>query len=141
MSHLKNLRYTLKAPSIHTETYTKSSSSPTIESENSEKDRNSAEKECLDEEVSGSLSSKNQRKTSNRSGQFQNQLLKSNEQWTVDETERMLQYMAKVFMLQFPLYSGPKQAGQRNEEVSIFFHSEKNECMILIKISPFLIFF
>ena len=29
----------------------------------------------------------------------------------------MLQYMAKVFMMQFPLYSGPKQAGQRNEEV------------------------
>ena len=125
MSHLKNLRYTLKAPSIHTETYKKSSSSHTIESENSEKDRNSAEKECLDEEVSGSLSSKNQRKTSNRSGQFQNQLLKSNEQWTVDETERMLQYMAKVFMMQFPLYSGPKQAGQRNEEVSIFSFQEE----------------
>ena len=125
MSHLKNLRYTLKAPSIHTETYKKSSSSHTIESENSEKDINSAEKECLDEEVSGSLSSKNQRKTSNRSGQFQNQLLKSNEQWTVDETERMLQYMAKVFMMQFPLYSGPKQAGQRNEEVSIFSFQEE----------------
>ena len=127
VSHLKNLRYTLKAPSIHTETYKQSSSSShTIENEHSEKDRNVTEKECSDEEVSGSLSSKNQRRTSNRSGQFQNQLLKSNEQWTVDETERMLQYMAKVFMMQFPLYSGPKQAGQRNEEVSIFFHSEKN---------------
>ena len=33
----------------------------------------------------------------------------------------MLQYMAKIFMMQFPLYSGPKQAGQRNEEV-IFKH-------------------
>ena len=114
--------------------YTQSSSSSnTIENEHSEKDRNVTEKECSDEEVSGSLSSKNQRRTSNRSGQFQNQLLKSNEQWTVDETERMLQYMAKVFMMQFPLYSGPKQAGQRNEEVSIFFHSEKNECMIFTR--------
>lgn len=131
VSHLKNLRYTLKAPSIHTETYKQSSSSAhTIESEHSEKDGNVTEKECTDEEVSGSLSSKNPRRTSNRSGQFQNQLLKSDEQWTVDETERMLQYMAKVFMMQFPLYSGPKQAGQRNEEVSISFHFKKNERMI-----------
>lgn len=68
-------------------------------------------------EVNGSLSGTSQRRLSNRPGQFQNQLLKSNEQWTVEETERMLQYMAKVFMMQFPLYSGPKQAGHRNEEV------------------------
>ena len=32
--------------------------------------------------------------------------------------ERLLQFVAKVFMLQFPLYAGPKSAGLRNEEVS-----------------------
>ena len=84
-----------------------------------EKDKHSNINEYMDSEVSGNLSGKNQRRLSTRSGQFQNQLLKSNEQWTVEETERMLQYMAKVFMMQFPLYSGPKQAGQRNEEVTI----------------------
>lgn len=31
------------------------------------------------------------------------------EVWTVKETENFLQFMAKVFMLQFPLYAGPKQ--------------------------------
>jgi hypothetical protein len=31
------------------------------------------------------------------------------EVWTVDEMERFLLFMAKVFMLQFPLYAGPKQ--------------------------------
>ena len=30
-----------------------------------------------------------------------------------EEMEKMLQYMAKVFILQFPLYSGPKQASLR----------------------------
>ena len=38
--------------------------------------------------------------------------------WSHEELERLLQYVAKVFMLQFPLYAGPKQAGLRNEEVS-----------------------
>ena len=112
------MRYTLKPPSLQTTKYAESSSFQKNE-DNLEKEQHSGNKECLDEEVSGSLTGKNQRRLSNRSGQFQNQLLKSNEQWTVEETERMLQYMAKVFMMQFPLYSGPKQAGQRNEEVYI----------------------
>ncbi len=30
------------------------------------------------------------------------------EVWSVEETERLLLFMAKIFMLQFPLYSGPK---------------------------------
>ena len=38
--------------------------------------------------------------------------------WTSEELERLLQFVAKVFMLQFPLYAGPKSAGLRNEEVS-----------------------
>ena len=38
--------------------------------------------------------------------------------WTTEELERLLQFVAKVFMLQFPLYAGPKSAGLRNEEVS-----------------------
>ena len=38
--------------------------------------------------------------------------------WSHEELERLLQYVAKVFMLQFPLYAGPKQAGLRNEEIS-----------------------
>ena len=38
--------------------------------------------------------------------------------WSHEDLERLLQYVAKVFMLQFPLYAGPKQAGLRNEEVS-----------------------
>ena len=124
VSHLKNLRYTLKPPSIesdNTDTSVSDSNSRLPDndrSQNSQHDRKlSMIEESSKEEVSGSLSGANQRRLSNRPGQFQNQLLKSNEQWTVEETERMLQYMAKVFMMQFPLYSGPKQAGQRNEEV------------------------
>ncbi len=38
--------------------------------------------------------------------------------WSVDELERLLQFMAKVFMLQFPLYAGPKQAGLRSDDVT-----------------------
>ena len=38
--------------------------------------------------------------------------------WTSEELERLLQFVAKIFMLQFPLYAGPKSAGLRNEEVS-----------------------
>lgn len=38
--------------------------------------------------------------------------------WNHEELERLLQFIAKVFMLQFPLYAGPKTAGLRNEEVS-----------------------
>ena len=38
--------------------------------------------------------------------------------WTTEDLERLLQFVAKVFMLQFPLYAGPKSAGLRNEEVS-----------------------
>ena len=124
VSHLKNLRYTLKPPSVESDnTYTSVPDSNSRlpendQSQNSQNDRKlSMIEESSREEVSGSLSGTNQRRLSNRPGQFQNQLLKSNEQWTVEETERMLQYMAKVFMMQFPLYSGPKQAGQRNEEV------------------------
>ena len=40
------------------------------------------------------------------------------ELWAPEELERLLQFVAKVFMLQFPLYAGPKSAGLRNEEVS-----------------------
>jgi hypothetical protein len=40
------------------------------------------------------------------------------EKWSHEELERLLQFVAKIFMLQFPLYAGPKQAGLRNEEVS-----------------------
>lgn len=40
------------------------------------------------------------------------------EPWITEELERLLQFVAKVFMLQFPLYAGPKSAGLRNEEVS-----------------------
>ena len=120
VSHLKNLRYTLKPPSLQRENDAKSSSHLLKDDDDDlEKDKHSNINEYMDSEVSGNLSGKNQRRLSTRSGQFQNQLLKSNEQWTVEETERMLQYMAKVFMMQFPLYSGPKQAGQRNEEVTI----------------------
>lgn len=125
VSHLKNLRFTLKPPSLESETGSNTISDPTSCStnsegfENSEKSKvNSKSVDSNNEEVSGNLCGTNQRRPSNRSGQFQNQLLKSNEQWTVEETERMLQYMAKIFMMQFPLYSGPKQAGQRNEEVN-----------------------
>ena len=35
--------------------------------------------------------------------------------WSVDEMERFLLFMAKVFILQFPLYAGPKQVGHRFE--------------------------
>ena len=38
--------------------------------------------------------------------------------WTIDEVERMLVFVAKVFMLQFPLYNGPKQTGYRFEDPS-----------------------
>ena len=38
--------------------------------------------------------------------------------WTTEELERLLPFVAKIFMLQFPLYAGPKAAGLRNEEVS-----------------------
>ena len=124
MSHLKNLRYTLKPPSLQRETNAPSSSNMLKdEDEDSGKEKHSNIKEYMNNEVSGNLSGKNQRRLSARSGQFQNQLLKSDEQWTVEETERMLQYMAKVFMMQFPLYSGPKQAGQRNEEVTTVCHN------------------
>ena len=125
VSHLKNLRFTLKPPSLDSETCSNTISDPTSCCTNSEGFENtekckvnstSVDSNC--EEVSGNLCGTNQRRLSNRTGQFQNQLLKSNEQWTVEETERMLQYMAKIFMMQFPLYSGPKQAGQRNEEVN-----------------------
>ena len=37
--------------------------------------------------------------------------------WSVDEMERFLLFMAKVFILQFPLYAGPKQVGHRFEDV------------------------
>ncbi len=37
--------------------------------------------------------------------------------WTVEETERFLLFMAKAFLLQFPLYAGPKQVGHRFEDV------------------------
>ena len=125
VSHLKNLRFTLKPPSLQSENFSNDTSGPTLSSGNSAEFDNSKKTEANakssdinSEEVSGNLSGTFQRRPSNRSGQFQNQLLKSNEQWTVEETERMLQYMAKIFMMQFPLYSGPKQAGQRNEEVN-----------------------
>jgi len=42
----------------------------------------------------------------------------SKDLWSHEGLERLLQYVAKVFMLQFPLYAGPKSAGLRNEEVS-----------------------
>ena len=46
--------------------------------------------------------------------------MKKEERMNAEEMERMLQFMAKVFMLQFPLYSGPKQAALRGciDEVS-----------------------
>lgn len=124
VSHLKNLRFTLKPPSLESENCSNTTSDPTpcasdsAVFESSEKSEVNSTSVDSNNEVSGNLCETNQRRSSNRSGQFQNQLLKSNEQWTVEETERMLQYMAKIFMMQFPLYSGPKQAGQRNEEVN-----------------------
>ena len=120
VSHLKNLRFTLKPPLIQSDNYGDSTSDPTEGGLPDTSERHidlPKVDESSNEEVSGNLAGTNQRRLSHRPGQFQNQLLKSNEQWTVEETERMLQYMAKVFMMQFPLYSGPKQAGQRNEEV------------------------
>ena len=33
--------------------------------------------------------------------------------WSLDDTERLLTYMSRVFMLQFPLYLAAKQAGSR----------------------------
>ena len=53
-------------------------------------------------------------KTSSSNSKAENQ----NGSWSHEDLERLLQYVAKVFMLQFPLYAGPKQAGLRNEEVS-----------------------
>ena len=128
VSHLKNLRFTLE-PS-ESDSYTNSGSDSNSTNCESSKSGNSLEHsdpikegESSYGEVSGNLAKHqagtSQRRLSNRPGQFQNQLLKSNEQWTIEETERMLQYMAKVFMMQFPLYSGPKQAGQRSEEVGL----------------------
>ena len=124
VSHLKNLRFTLQPP-IQSENYDNPTSEvPSCPSEYRRTEDSERESdfpntdESNREEVSGNLVGTHNRRLSNRPGQFHNQLLKTNEQWTVEETERMLQYMAKVFMIQFPLYSGPKQAGQRNEEVS-----------------------
>ena len=132
VSHLKNLRFTLEPPPSESDSYTNSGSDSS--STNCESNRSGnvikhneplKEGESCHGEVSGNLAKHqagtSHRRPSNRPGQFQNQLLKSNEQWTVEETERMLQYMAKVFMMQFPLYSGPKQAGQRSEEVGLYF--------------------
>ena len=36
----------------------------------------------------------------------------------LEQTERLLLIVAKLFMLHFPLYQGPKQVGHRFEEVS-----------------------
>eukprot|EP00095_Tigriopus_kingsejongensis_P002851 maker-scaffold442_size170051-snap-gene-0.33 protein:Tk02851 transcript:maker-scaffold442_size170051-snap-gene-0.33-mRNA-1 annotation:"hypothetical protein TcasGA2_TC009817" len=38
--------------------------------------------------------------------------------WSLEELERLLILVAKVFMPQFPLYVGPKQVGQRPEDLS-----------------------
>ena len=50
-----------------------------------------------------------------------NEKVESNERkdlWTSEELKRLLQFVAKGFMLQFSLYAGPKSAGLRNEEGS-----------------------
>ena len=38
--------------------------------------------------------------------------------WSVEDLERLLTYMARVFMLQFPLYLAAKQAGSRLDDLS-----------------------
>ncbi|CAB4065743.1 USP34 [Lepeophtheirus salmonis] len=38
--------------------------------------------------------------------------------WATQEIERLLQFLSKVFMLQFPLYSGFKHSGLRPPDVS-----------------------
>ena len=34
--------------------------------------------------------------------------------WSLEDTERLLTYMSRVFMLQFPLYLAAKQVSNRN---------------------------
>ena len=38
--------------------------------------------------------------------------------WSVEDLEKLLTYMARVFMLQFPLYLAAKQAGSRLDDLS-----------------------
>ena len=38
--------------------------------------------------------------------------------WTMEDMERLLTYMSRVFMLQFPLYLAAKQAGSRLDDLS-----------------------
>ena len=40
------------------------------------------------------------------------------EEWSLEDTERLLTYMSRVFMLQFPLYLAAKQAGSRLDDLS-----------------------
>ena len=40
------------------------------------------------------------------------------ESWSLEDSERLLTYMSRVFMLQFPLYLAAKQAGSRLDDLS-----------------------